>query len=413
VHDWAARLIPALAVHGTILTTYLLGRSRLGGRAAFRGSLLLSLTPALMGMGRLLILDGLLTFWVTLGLLTGWGARRASKGSGFGIACAIACGFGVLTKGPVAILLVIPPLLLHRWFQRLPMPRIFDWLQFASIVLAINLPWYVAIWLRRPKFGPHFFIQHNLQRFLAPFDHLEPIWYYAPILLGGLLPGTFLLWGFVRDLLSGNAAAAEWRSAELGFTLLTGGWCILFFSLSGSKLPTYILPAFPMLCLALGTRQPTRLTAVVGTVWLAILLFANYFAVPWYAQQRSPMGVPAAELRAACSDPSTVVYCYPRSCDSVGFYLERDDLQTTRSKFVHLLIADLLTRERTVVLFTHRHSYALLKESLPPELTVEHAATFRGQLAGPAWLTKWIGESPWGLCDLAVIKCSRPRPTME
>src|SRR4029077_13643414 len=72
VHDWAARLVPALAVHATILTTYLLGRNCLGERAAFRGALLLSLTPALIGMGRLLIIDGLLTLWVTLGLLAGW-----------------------------------------------------------------------------------------------------------------------------------------------------------------------------------------------------------------------------------------------------------------------------------------------------------------------------------------------------
>src|SRR5689334_2842982 len=37
VHDWAARLVPALAVHGTILLTYLFGRRLLGERAAFRG----------------------------------------------------------------------------------------------------------------------------------------------------------------------------------------------------------------------------------------------------------------------------------------------------------------------------------------------------------------------------------------
>jgi hypothetical protein len=142
-------------------------------------------------------------------------------------------------------------------------------------------------------------------------------------------------------------------------------------------------------------------------------MIANFIAIPWYARQRSPMGAPAAELRAACSDPATVVCCYPRSCDSAGFYLQRDDLQATRSKFVHLLIADLLTRERTVVLFTHRHSFELLKDSLPPELTVQHSATFRGQSAGPAWLTKLVGDSPWGLCDLAVIHNSRPKPPSE
>jgi 4-amino-4-deoxy-L-arabinose transferase-like glycosyltransferase len=417
VYDWAARLVPALCVHATILTTYLIGRNRLGERAAFRGALLLSLTPALIGMGRLLIIDGLLTVWVTLGLLAGWssfGARSASKGTW--ILCALACGLGVLTKGPVALILVLPPLLIFRWLQPEPRNPISDtrpWLLFAAIILAINLPWYIAIAIRRPEFGLYFFVQHNLQRFLAPFDHLEPIWYYGPVVLAGLLPGTFLLWRLARTLISGDPDACERRTADLGFALLAGGWCVLFFSLSGSKLPTYILPAFPMLCLALGVLRPMRGSVWVLGCWIALLIVANYVAVPWYARQRSPMGVPAAELRAHCSDPAMPVCCYPRSCDSAGFYLQRDDLQATRSKFVHLLIADLLTRDRTAILFTHRHSFDLLKESLPPELTVEHAATFRGQLEGPIWLTKWMGDSPWGLCDLAVIHNSRPRAANE
>ena len=76
------------------------------------------------------------------------------------------------------------------------------------------------------------------------------------------------------------------------------------------------------------------------------------------------------ELRAACADPAVTVCCYPRNCDSAAFYLGRDDLRSTRSKFVHLLVADLLSRERTVVLFTHRHSLEALKPALPPDLRV-------------------------------------------
>src|SRR5829696_10025077 len=59
VQSWAARLVPALAVHGTILLTYLFGRRLLGERAAVRGAVLLALMPGLVGMGRLLVLDGL------------------------------------------------------------------------------------------------------------------------------------------------------------------------------------------------------------------------------------------------------------------------------------------------------------------------------------------------------------------
>src|SRR5581483_9592742 len=71
VHDWAARLVPALAVHGCVLLLYLLGRRSLGERAAFWGALLLALSPGFAGMGRLLLLDGVLAFWVTLSLLSG------------------------------------------------------------------------------------------------------------------------------------------------------------------------------------------------------------------------------------------------------------------------------------------------------------------------------------------------------
>src|SRR5262245_7222306 len=66
----AARLVPALALHLCVLLVYLLGRRRLGERAAFRGALVLGLAPGFSSMGRLLILDGLLTLWTTLALLS-------------------------------------------------------------------------------------------------------------------------------------------------------------------------------------------------------------------------------------------------------------------------------------------------------------------------------------------------------
>jgi 4-amino-4-deoxy-L-arabinose transferase-like glycosyltransferase len=317
--------------------------------------------------------------------------------------------------------------LLHRWLTTGALGvRWRDAMVFAAVVLTVNLPWYVAVWVRRPEFGFYFFVQHNLQRFLAPFDHLEPVWYYAPVLLGGLLPGTVLLWSFARWLLSGDPGAAQRRSPELGFCLLAGGWCVLFFSLSGSKLPTYILPAFPPLALALGyfwestksqIPNPKSQTGPIGIwdlgfgIWIVLFAFASYVALPWYAHLRSPMGAPAAELRSACADPAVPVCCYPRSCDSAAFYLGRDDLRATRSKHVHLLVAELLQRERTVVLFTHNHSLEALKYALPPDLRIARAVSFRRRVPGPAWLTSLIGETPWGLCDLAVIERTRPLPT--
>src|SRR5205823_913135 len=97
VHDWAARLVPALAVHLSILATYLLARRSLGERAAFRGALVLTLTPGLLGVGRLLTMDGLLTLWVTLGLLCAFEAvRTPALRRSWWLASALACCLGLL-----------------------------------------------------------------------------------------------------------------------------------------------------------------------------------------------------------------------------------------------------------------------------------------------------------------------------
>src|SRR5262245_34315167 len=106
VHDWAARLVPAVAVHLTILLAYLFGRTWLGERAAFRGALVLALAPGFLNMGRLLLLDGLLALWTTLALFAGFTALRERWHRGWWLLACVACALGVLTKGPVAVLLV-------------------------------------------------------------------------------------------------------------------------------------------------------------------------------------------------------------------------------------------------------------------------------------------------------------------
>src|SRR5262249_57664622 len=79
VSEAAARLVPALATHGTILVVYLIGRRSLGERSAFWGALLLSVVPGFMGMARILTMDGLLTFWITLALLSTFEAIRGER----------------------------------------------------------------------------------------------------------------------------------------------------------------------------------------------------------------------------------------------------------------------------------------------------------------------------------------------
>jgi Dolichyl-phosphate-mannose-protein mannosyltransferase len=417
IHDWSARLVPALAVHACILLTYGFGRRILGERAAFWGALLLSLAPGFISIGRLLILDGLLTLWVTLAVLAAYKAVRDHRlRYGWWLLAAIACGLGILAKGPVAVLLSLPPLWAYRKLQGKPC-RI-GWqalLAFAVTMLIVALPWYIAICLRLPAFASYFFWQHNIMRFLVPFDHLRPIWFYGPVLLVGLLPATLFVVPFVRFLFSADPAVSERRCPELGYLLLCGGWCLVFFSLSGCKLPTYVLPAFPCLALALGYYLVTsgwtqsRWPKVIAQLSVAVLFVGHNLVLPWYAGYRAATAH-LAELKTYCGDKGTPVVCYPRNCDSAAFYIGRDDLQSYRSKQTHLLVRYLQDQPRTVLLLTHRHSLQGLRYALTPDLRVVDVRHFGlGAIPGlPEKLTQkltwFMGETSLGLCDIAVVE---------
>jgi 4-amino-4-deoxy-L-arabinose transferase-like glycosyltransferase len=411
VSDWAARIPPALAIHGAILSLYLVGRRSIGERGAFWAALLLSVTPGFVTMGRLLILDGLLAACTTIAVLAAVEAVRGETlKRGWWILAAVAVGFGVLTKGPVALILVAIPIWLHR--RLAGSGSAIGWknlTRFLGVALAINLPWYAAIGLREPQFLRYFFWDHNVLRFVQPFDHIRPVWFYLPILIGGMLPASLLGFGFLRFLLSGSPDRSQRRTPELGFFLLAGGWCVFFFSMAGSKLPTYILPAFPLLMLAFGAyvasrpRAVVRFAAVIAVFGLLVTAQLHLRSIPWYAKVRSPMGEPE-KVAKYCGDPNQPILCFPRSCDSVGFYLKRDDLRAARSKDSREFIAMLQENPRTVVLFTHRHSLEALRFSLPPNLKIVEVVSFRREKNEGEWFDLLTAETPWGLCDLAVVE---------
>ena len=390
-HDGAARLVPALAMHATVLVTHVMGRRLVGDRSAFWGAVLLTVSPIFLGIGRLLVLDGLLSLWVTLALLAAYLAQAERPlRLGWWTLAALACGLGCLTKGPVALILLLAPLLIQRFLVRTSAPISWRaWAGFGGIVLALNLPWYLAVCMDVPEFAHHFLWQHNVQRFVEPFDHVRPVWFYGPILLFGLLPTLFLAWPMARYLLSTEPAEAQRRCAGLGYLLLAGSSCFLFFSLAGSKLPTYILPAVPPFCLAAGCfvartswYRSRRWIGLVTACWL-LLACSHYIVIPLYARHRSPMNQPEA-IHAWCDDPCVPVICFPRNVDSVAFYLGRDDFRTYRSKQMQELLHQLQQQPRTVILFAHRNSPGTLAEHLPPQMRMQRRTL--------------------GLCEMAVIE---------
>jgi dolichol-phosphate mannosyltransferase len=351
VHDWAARFVSSSAAFFCVLVTYAWGKRTVGPWAAFAGALMLCLSPRWAQLARMVSVNSLLTLWVIAALAAAHLAlrrndksdslRRSSRSdfafsaflhalcgfllnlnrrgrggtqtrlrisnfgfiSGFGfrdsnfrwwwLLSALFCGLGILTKGPVALVLVAVPTLLYQWLNRRSARLGWrPWAIYLAVVALIALPWFVILAIRDPSFLYYFVWIHHVRRVLDPIDHPQPFWYYGPVLLLGMMPWSLLSLGFVKRLLGKSEIPnpkSETNSksgildpeqihpksgtrrlpfygfrisnsrlvrisdfGDLGFILLAGIWSLLFFSAAACKRPCYILPIMPPLALALG-----------------------------------------------------------------------------------------------------------------------------------------------------------------
>ncbi len=253
--ELAVRLPPVLSALATILVTFWLGRRLIGGRGAWCGAISLLLCGGFVLAGRFLLMDSLLTLCTTTCLLTGYLAVREPKQRPvWWLISGIACALGVLTKGPLALVLCAPPLVANGWLRRdQTRTRLPQWVAFALPIVVICLPWYVAVWKSNPAFGDYFFWEHNVKRFTTGSNHQQAWWFYLPVLFAGMFPASLLLPTLGVFLFSRDQTKRRLRSKDLGFLLCGSAWIIGFFSLASCKLPTYILPAMPLICLMLGS----------------------------------------------------------------------------------------------------------------------------------------------------------------
>ena len=251
---WSARLPSAVAGWLTILATYILGIRLVGARAAGLGALLLLFCAGFVLSSRFLIMDGALALFTTLGLLgLGLACHDPARSRCWCLFAGIALGLGVLTKGPVAVIICVPPAIAVSFLTaRKRRFSTSDWLALALPIPFIAAPWYCSIWWEQPGFGGYFFIRHNLVRFFSAFDHRQPSWFYLPVLALGMFPCCLLLPAFLRYLFGRSSSLRALRTGSLGYLVAAAVWVVVFFSLSSCKLPAYILPAFPLVCLAVG-----------------------------------------------------------------------------------------------------------------------------------------------------------------
>ena len=250
--EFAARLPAALLGLGCVMVTYLLGRRIYGPAAAFLSALVLATSAEYFVLSRVVVHDISLAFFITLALALfylGYDNKKHRRSLfllGYG-----AMGFSVLAKGPVGVLLPVMIiglfLIIKRQLRFLKHMHV-GW--GIIILLAIAAPWYILISLKDPEYVDYFFVKQNLGNFFSKeVRHPEPIYYYIPVLMGGMFPwSTFLPLALFRGA---RAHGAVYNDGTL-FALIWFAAVLIFFSTASSKLGTYILPLLPAAALLVG-----------------------------------------------------------------------------------------------------------------------------------------------------------------
>jgi len=299
--EFALRLPSALAASAWIAAIWLFARRFLGSQTGHAAAFVAASTAGITVIGRGAIADALLNLFLALSMFDIY--HYATDGRVFLRRRAFLwIGLGLLTKGPVALLVPGAASLLAFALQR----RLRDWWRAArdpvgwAILLAVAMPWYLLEYGRHgDAFLAGFFMRHNVERFLSPLQgHSGSVLYYLPAVLVLVLPYTGL---FLRTL-AALGHPRRIRAAPLDTFL----WCwflfvFVFFSLAGTKLPHYLLyGATPLLILMARERGALRSKLLAFLPPVAMLgLIA---ALPVLLQQLVP-GIRNAYVREALGRP--------------------------------------------------------------------------------------------------------------
>ncbi len=331
--EFGARFWSAVFGVGSVLITYRLGRLIFSPRAGVWAALALASCVQFNLIARAATPDAYLTFFSALAVLlfvSGTATARIASGTANAsnvpwagqttfepswwcwVAVYAAMGCGVLTKGPVGVVLPTATIGLFllviraeavayeprdgwraaarnvgRWLASVLSPGLFArtvWsmrpLTALAAVLAVAGPWYVWVGVRTGGEWPAaFFGVHNFGRFLnAMENHRGPIFYYLIAVAVGFFPWSVFFAPGLVNMRKQLAQRSAWRAGHV----LVGSWLAVwigFFSLAGTKLPSYVAPAYPALALFAGAfvdcwlREPAVLSRYWSRmVWATVAL---------------------------------------------------------------------------------------------------------------------------------------------
>ena len=251
ISEFAFRLPSALSAAVWAGATFEFVRRERNETEAFFTTALLALSLQVSIIAKAAIADALLNCCLAIAMFAIYRYWRDKRRAPLYIAFA-AMGLGVLTKGPVAVLIPLAASFifflvqrdLKSWFRALLNPTA------IALFLVIVLPWYTMEYIDQGNaFIQGFFMKHNVERFSGSLEgHSGSLLYYVPVILVGIMPSTTLM----------LSALARYRTLVADplsrYGLIWAGFVFVLFSLSGTKLPHYMIYGYTPLFIIMGAR---------------------------------------------------------------------------------------------------------------------------------------------------------------
>ncbi|HES76341.1 MAG TPA: glycosyltransferase family 39 protein [bacterium] len=268
VTPFAFRLPSALAATGWVLLTYAFVARVIDRETALRAALMLSAALGIMVIGRAATADALLNLWLAAAMF-GIYLYFLERKKRWILLTHAAMGLGFLTKGPVALLIPGAVGLIFFAMQReLPaLLRAAFYPPGLLLLIGIPLPWYILQFQAQGMaFIDGFFGTHNVERFGGSMEgHAGSLFYYLPVALLLALP-------FTTPLLRAVGALRQEIKNPLGLYLwLWFGFVLVFFSLSGTKLPHYLNYGMTAAMILAALALPLLKSEQLGSRALALL----------------------------------------------------------------------------------------------------------------------------------------------
>lgn len=253
ISEWSARLPSALAAIGCLFVLYRFVRANWSDWESFASVLILATSVQFFIFARIVIFDMALTFFTTIALFEFYRAAVTENQSERRWRCLImyaATALATLVKGPIGIaipgMVIFCYLLIARKWRLLSEIHV---ILGALVFCAIVVPVYLWAEFKNPGYLQYFLWEENVLRFFTPhFQRDQPWYYYFFVIAVGFLPWSIIIPAIVK---------AHWKKNIEDRDLFLILWIVLpliFFSLSNSKLPHYVLPIFPPLAILTAAR---------------------------------------------------------------------------------------------------------------------------------------------------------------